>query len=130
MLTSPRWLSTLEFAEAAGMSPQAARKAIRLGLDGKLWRGRQLKVRRAIGPGGRSGLAYEVALESLPPGLNALPDRTEAADEAQRQDHCRASHQDRRVLERLEIIETALNAPPSASSQPGCSPAFHLVGDG
>jgi hypothetical protein len=61
-----QWVGADEFAELAGISLQAARRALRRGINGGTWRGHWIAVRHRLGRGGRSGLAYEVALESLP----------------------------------------------------------------
>jgi len=65
------WLSARAFADAAEITPQAARAALRAGLAGRPWRGRYLQVRRTLGRGGQGGLVYAVALPSLPPDVAA-----------------------------------------------------------
>lgn len=60
------WLSVEAFADQAGIVRRVATKAATRALKGKSWRGCQLVVRRSHGRGGRSGLRYEVLLESLP----------------------------------------------------------------
>jgi hypothetical protein len=64
-----RWLGTEEFAELSGITPQAARRALRLGIKGGAWRAHPIVVRHRYGRGGRTGVGYEVALESLPASL-------------------------------------------------------------
>ncbi len=68
-----QWLQTSEFAELAGISRQAAAKALRVTLSGGLWRDGRLEVRRVPGRGGRKGTTYQVALESLPSELRQSP---------------------------------------------------------
>lgn len=65
------FVATDALADAAGISPQMARKACRQALAGKLWRDCLLRVRVAVskGGGGKSGLRYEVLLSSLPQAL-------------------------------------------------------------
>ena len=68
--TSPlerSWLSTPAFAEITGLTRQAACRALKGALSGTPWRGHQLEVRSCLTRGGRRGLAYEVARETLPP---------------------------------------------------------------
>ena len=65
------WLSAVEFADEAGISPQAARRALRDALAGGSWRGTALRVRWRHGVGGSAGQRLEVDLASLPPELRA-----------------------------------------------------------
>lgn len=109
MLDARPWLSTAEFAQTAGISPQAARRALREGLRGRTWRDRQLKVRQVMCPGGRGGLAYEIDPASLPKELLLnLPTVAPAYPPAAR---AKASSQDAVILQRLEIIRPALEHP-------------------
>ncbi|MBU1376321.1 MAG: hypothetical protein KKE02_14755 [Alphaproteobacteria bacterium] len=111
MPETSKWLSTAQFAEAAGISPQAARKALRDGLKGQAWRGRRLKVRHALVSGGRGGLGYEVECASLPRELTAqIPSETISPSLPQA-DRAMARGQDARVLARLAIITPALQHP-------------------
>src|SRR6516165_1355783 len=108
MLETIRWLPTTEFAQAAGITPQAARKALRQALQGRPWRQRQLTVRRVLSPGGRAGLSYEVAVASLPDALAPAARRELPAGEpAPPVLRAKAEGQDARVLRRLEIIGPA-----------------------
>lgn len=66
MQTEVAWICTDELAQIAGMSPQAARRAARHGLAGTRWRGAALQVQYGAGRGGRSGLSYQIAVDSLP----------------------------------------------------------------
>ncbi len=68
-MISTVWTSSDQFARVAGFTPRAARKALELSLKGALWRGARLTVRTVKGRGGRSGLQYEVAIDSLPDDL-------------------------------------------------------------
>jgi hypothetical protein len=85
MSDSRIWLVTEEFAAMAGISPQAANKAIRASQRGLPWRGCILAVRQRVGRGGRSGLVNEIALDSLPAMLRtddedgSAPDRGDPA---------------------------------------------------
>ncbi len=63
------WLSVLELAERAGISPRKARQALQRAHTGKPWRKQILEVRLVDGTGGRSGLSYEVRACSLPRDL-------------------------------------------------------------
>jgi hypothetical protein len=65
------WLGTEAFADLARISARAARQALQRGAKGAAWRGHRLVVRRQYGPGGRAGLAYQVAIESLPADLRS-----------------------------------------------------------
>lgn len=70
-MSSPNWITARSFAEAAGITPQAARAALRSAQSGRLWRGRRLVVQRRLGRGGRGGLSHQVAVESLPEDVRA-----------------------------------------------------------
>lgn len=74
------WLVTEDFAAMAGISPQAANKALRASRHGLPWHGCMLAVRQRVGRGGRSGLVNEVALESLPAMLRAEVENRSAQD--------------------------------------------------
>lgn len=112
MQETPRWLSTAEFAQLAGISRQAARKALHDSLRGRVWRERHLKVRHALVPGGRGGLGYEVEGASLPrellkqQNLGNAPRPNPAPTP-----RAKATGQDARVLARLAIIAAALEHP-------------------
>lgn len=67
-----QWLSTAAFAASAGISVQAARKALSRALDGRPWRGRRLAVREVPSRGGRAGIALEVRADCLG-NSDALP---------------------------------------------------------
>jgi hypothetical protein len=108
MSDPPRWLSTAEFAQAAAISPQAARRALREGLRGQPWRERQLKVRHVLVAGGRGGLGYEVAAASLPRGLTLNRPAIPSVDAVPRPT---ARRQDAVMLNRLAIITPALQHP-------------------
>jgi hypothetical protein len=69
-----QWLAAADFADAARISPQAARRAFRNALRGEPWRGRALAVRCLHGAGGRSGLRLEIDRASLPPELAPTAD--------------------------------------------------------
>jgi len=71
------WITTEEFAELGAISPQAARKAVRLTLTSQafIWRGATLVVRQVPSIGGKSGRAYQIQVASLPVSLQlALKD--------------------------------------------------------
>ena len=105
-MSTPHWLTTEAFAEREDVSLQTARKALRLALGGKPWRGRELKVRRVVGRGGRSGVGYEVAPPSSPDGVGDL-ERIAFASDDTAQLPSRAQNQDRLVLQRLDVIQAA-----------------------
>jgi hypothetical protein len=112
MLENINWLPTAEFACAAGISPQAARKVMRQALEGRPWRNHQLQVRRSLGVGGRGGLNYEVAPASLPDDLapaaaDALAVRASPSPAVR----AKAAGQNARVLNRLDVIAPALGCP-------------------
>ena len=114
-MPSTSWLSSDAFADAAGISVQAARRALRAAVQGSPWRGTALKVRRTLGRGGRSGLTYEVALDSLAAALRmSLP---APSSEKAPLPPVRSGSQDARVLARLEIIEIALAEPRGSSAR-------------
>lgn len=69
-----QWLGADEFSALAGISLQAARRALRRGINGETWRDHRIAVRHRLGRGGRSGIAYEVALESLPEPIGSAED--------------------------------------------------------
>lgn len=56
------WLSAAELADLAGVSQQAARKAIRTAK----WHGSALDVRQVAGRCGKAGRSLQVRLDSLP----------------------------------------------------------------
>lgn len=64
-------LSTVQFAEVASISRQAAHKALASAAAGRPWKGAHLEVRLAPSErgGGLSGVRFEVALRSLPEAL-------------------------------------------------------------
>jgi len=61
-----RWLSSLEFADAAGITDRQARRVLKGFAERRPWQGARGKVRKVKGRGGRSGTRYEVLLSSLP----------------------------------------------------------------
>lgn len=65
------WAPLARFADASGIGPRAAQKALARALAGKPWNGHRLEVRIVRSRGGRGGAAYEVAVASLPPDLAA-----------------------------------------------------------
>lgn len=62
-------LTTTEFAEVAGISPQKARRAFSRALAGLQWRGARLVVGPVAGRGGLAGQSYTVRVDSLPADL-------------------------------------------------------------
>lgn len=60
------WLGAHDFGELAGISRQKAHMALARAVKSLPWRGARLTVRMIHGRGGRSGLQYEVRLDSLP----------------------------------------------------------------
>lgn len=99
------WISTEAFAEAAGISRQAASRILRLSLTGQPWRRRRLRARLAPGRGGRGGLAYEVDAACLPEDLHIpsapSPDEVHAPVR-------RTVQVSGQISSRLNAIQTAL----------------------
>lgn len=101
------WLTAQAFAEAAGMSVQAARKVLKIAADGQCWRGVKLQVRWRLGRGGRGGLIYEVSAASLPIGIAAAPaPRANPQDPANAPSRRATDHG--RTLQHLAAIEPIL----------------------
>jgi hypothetical protein len=69
MPTNEAWLDAFAFAQIAGVSAQAARRALRRAAAGEPWRDHVLNVR----PGSGRGSSWEVALSSLPAKLQTQP---------------------------------------------------------
>lgn len=69
-----QWLSSVSFADLAGITRQVANRLLASFAEGKKssWRGAELIVRQAQGRGGRGGLSYQVAADSLPTDLQEL----------------------------------------------------------
>jgi hypothetical protein len=65
------WITASDFAALAGISERKARLGLHRIVSGKTrsWRGAALVVRTVPGRGGRSGLRYEVRVDSLPAEL-------------------------------------------------------------
>lgn len=68
---SRTFIASCELARIAGISKRKAQLALRRSLEGFRWRSFQLVVDVVPGRGGRSGKQYIVALDSLPPELQA-----------------------------------------------------------
>lgn len=66
------WVGTADFAAVAGISRQAAHKALFQALNNHTWRGTSLDVRAIDGAGGRGGKALQVYIPSLPADLRAI----------------------------------------------------------
>ena len=67
----PQSVDTREFARLIGASRKTARAAMRRCHTGGQWRDHPLKVFQIRGRGGRSGVKYVTAIDSLPPELQA-----------------------------------------------------------
>lgn len=83
-MTALRWISTEAIAKLAGITPRAARKAVRPETPSGLatiWRGVHLQIRTVRGTegGGRAGFRYEVLASSLPLDLQ---ERLKASERA------------------------------------------------
>jgi hypothetical protein len=63
------WMSTVEFADLAGLKERAARDALTNCFNNGTWRGVTLKVVQQAGCGGQGGKALQVLASSLPPNL-------------------------------------------------------------
>ncbi|GGA82415.1 hypothetical protein GCM10011491_07280 [Brucella endophytica] len=78
MMKNSSWISTVEFAELAGIHRRVANRICRQISEEKtqVWRGASLEVRTIDGQGGKSGIQYQVKVSSLPmllqDRLNAL----------------------------------------------------------
>ena len=69
-MSIPERLSATELATLAEINPRCAQLALsRAAREGRRWRGVSLNVFVVACPGGRSPIAYEVALDSLPADL-------------------------------------------------------------
>ncbi len=71
------WLTSSQLAQVAGISRRNVTMAIQRGI----WRGCALNVREVETVGGRGGVAYEVALASLPEAIQAAYAKSEVASE-------------------------------------------------
>jgi hypothetical protein len=60
------WIDAAGLAALAGISERMARQALARAHAGKSWRGHALIVRLVYGRGGRSGVQYQVVMDSLP----------------------------------------------------------------
>lgn len=100
------WITAAEFAEAEGVSVQAARAALRTACKGRPWRGRRLTVRLAAGQGGRGGLRYEVE-STLASGL----DREPAAGGP------RSSGLDPKTALRFDVVRRVLEQPEGSAGR-------------
>lgn len=112
------WITTPELGRLAGISRRAALKAAVNAELGRLWRGSTLFVRQVSGRGGKSGLRYEVLLQSLPLHIQAVfsgvsePSQTRlrkrpAATEPREKDPSTYPL----AKQRYEIIENAVSYP-------------------
>lgn len=130
------WLGAVEFADAIGVSRQAAAKILRRASEGLPWNGAALVVRRARGRGGRSGTRYEVTLSSLPGhyqealrGLSeqapcataivadASPDASDIVSHASGERRRPAANQWVRIEARWRAIEDAVAHPPRSAER-------------
>ncbi len=62
-------IDSTQFSALVGISSRKSRQAFSRALNGHTWRGYQLDVHEIEGRGGRSGVSFAVALESLPEHL-------------------------------------------------------------
>lgn len=116
MRGEPDWIGAEEMANRAGISPQAARKALRAAEHGRYWRGTPLTVRRIAGRGGRSGLAYEVSLSSVQAALEAPSDTLPIPIEAPLR-MTAPGDQGALVARRFKAIQAALDHPRGSSER-------------
>lgn len=109
--TANAWLGTGDFANLAGITPQAARQALRRGVKGQAWRGHPILVRHQYGRGGRAGLVYQVALDSLPDALRFAGEA--GGHDAAAVSDCRraAGNQSGTIADRWSAIHEALDHP-------------------
>lgn len=66
------WVGTADLAGLAGISRQAAHKALFHAVNNHSWRGATLNVRTVDGAGGQGGNALQVYIPSLPAALRAI----------------------------------------------------------
>lgn len=66
------WVGTADLAGLAGISRQAAHKALFQAINNHTWRGATLNVRTVDGAGGQGGNALQVHIPSLPADLRAI----------------------------------------------------------
>ncbi len=105
------WISAEDFADAAEISVQAARKAMRQALHGAPWRDHILRVRGCHGSGGRAGLRLEVDQESLPIALRF------AGEPAGTENELRTSWASASYQQRLQALPAALAAKPMSAAR-------------
>lgn len=110
-----QWVSTSEFAQLAGISRQAAAKAVRLSLAGKRWRQNKLVVRRVHGRGGRRGESYEISLHSFPYQLSIQTKLVREPEHPRMRSTVQAI--DDTARERLTVITPALELPRGSESR-------------
>jgi hypothetical protein len=65
-MATREYITVREFATLVGLRERAARLALHAAESDRLWRGARLEVRRVPSRGGASGLAYEVARDTIP----------------------------------------------------------------
>ncbi len=73
MIENISWIATKQFAEFASITRQVANRILSKAAADRnnTWQGHKLQVRIVHGKGGRSGVSYEVAVDSLPDHLKA-----------------------------------------------------------
>lgn len=106
------WLSAPAFGRVAGITRRAAMKALARASAGQKWRGAQLETRRVYGRGGKSGLSYQVSLNSLSEALERpLIEPWETLPLPVATDRRTASNQGARIAARLAMIDSVIVHP-------------------
>lgn len=122
-MTEGDYLDVAEFSEAAGISRQAAWKAVVAATIGRPWRGHTLVVRKGFGRGGRSGLHYEVSLRSVQAALEAgsklaaAPPNPSSSRSVAPAARPTASDQGSTVAARWAVIEAAARHTPESQER-------------
>lgn len=107
------WLPSTAFGALAGIARQKAHRALRRELlSSHCWRGANLVVRAVHGRGGRSGLQYQVRVDSLPLDLQ---ERWKAL---QRPVNARLNHGAKAQVERDRLYGIISSALPFAKGSP------------
>jgi hypothetical protein len=114
-MSHPTWITVRSFAEAARITPQAARAALRAAQSGRHWRGRRLVVRRHLGRGGAGGLSHQVAVDSLPDDVRVRLGG--GASAAAAPFPLFVTPHDQRTLAKLSAIEEVLQHPTGSQAR-------------
>lgn len=113
------WIDAREFAELAGVTERHARRMLQMALAKKSSQRGGIKVREVAGRGGRSGLRYEVALNSLSLDLqSAFYGYMEAASNPNALPApVPAPGQGPKIEKRWRVIQEAIECPPRSAER-------------